>query len=96
MTDRISESLAEPAGSRGFRSEPQATETSVKAFVVAVFLLAAACGGPAREQRAAEPEQQPTVFDPLTDTLDRAAGVEDTLRESAAERRRQLEEAEGR
>lgn len=49
-----------------------------------------------------EPEAPPVettdtgVFDPLTDSLDRARGVEDTLGDAAAERRRQLEEAEGR
>lgn len=71
------------------------TVPSPRVLVIALFVLAAACGG-SSEERAAEPEDRPTVFDPLTDTLDRAAGVEDTLRDSAAERRRQLEEAEGR
>ena len=65
--------------------------------VLAVFtcLLLAACGETETNDSAPVAER-PTVFDPLTDTLDRAKSVEDTLRDSAAERRRQLEEAEGR
>jgi hypothetical protein len=49
-----------------------------------------------REPDPAPETPDPSVFDPLTGTLDRARGVEDTLGDSAAERRRQLEEAEGR
>jgi len=65
---------------------------------IAALLLLAACGGTSSEGAEApeEPAVRPTVFDPLTDTLERAQGVEDTLRDSAAERRRALEEAEGR
>lgn len=60
------------------------------------ILLTGACGGSDdRASEPAEPADRPTVFDPLTDTLDRAQGVEDTLRDSAAERQRQLELAEG-
>ena len=60
------------------------------------ILLTGACGGPdERASEPVEPADRPTVFDPLTDTLDRAQGVEDTLRDSAAERQRQLELAEG-
>ena len=62
---------------------------------VCMALLLTACGG--AEPSAEPPESnEPTVFDPLTDTLDRAAGVQDTLNEAAAARRRQLEEQEGR
>jgi len=67
----------------------------MKALIVFPLIVLAACSSaepPA--PRAETPE--PGVFDDLTGTLDRAAGVEDTLRDSAAERRRQLEEAEGR
>jgi hypothetical protein len=69
-------------------------------LLVVTSIRLVSCGGSSDEPSAADPsaeaEPRPTVFDPLTDTLDRAAGVEDTLRDSAAERRRQLEEAEGR
>jgi hypothetical protein len=41
--------------------------------------------------------RRPTVFDDVTFTpLERAEGVEQTLQDSAADRRRQIEEAEGR
>jgi hypothetical protein len=45
----------------------------------------------AAESAATERE---SVFDPLTETLDRAEGVEDTLREQSEELRRRVEEAE--
>lgn len=44
----------------------------------------------------AESAREPSVFDPMISTIDRAEGVEQTLQDSAAARRRQLEEAEGR
>jgi hypothetical protein len=62
-------------------------------------LLLAGCGGaepPA--ERASEPAAPPvrreTVFDPLTSTIDRAEGVQQTLDAQAAEQRRRIEEAE--
>jgi hypothetical protein len=58
-------------------------------------LLVAACGSGDSTISESEPLEE-TVFDPLTGTLDRAAGVQDTLDEAAAARRRQLEEQEGR
>ena len=66
--------------------------------VFAYLCLLAGCGQSEDRSPAASTDapERPTVFDPLTDTLDRAQGVEDTLRESAEERRRQLEAAEGR
>ncbi|MDX1561458.1 MAG: hypothetical protein R3305_00945 [Gammaproteobacteria bacterium] len=61
------------------------------------LVLLAACGADAPEQvRETPAPRDSSVFDPLTGTLDRAQGVEDTLRDSAQDRRRQLEEAEGR
>lgn len=62
-------------------------------FLPLVALAIAACGG-APDQEAEPAADQESVFDPLTETLDRAKGVEDTLRQSAEERRRQLEEEE--
>jgi hypothetical protein len=61
----------------------------------AIMFALAGCGSseppaPAREQ--AEP--RPTVFDPLTSTIDRAQGVQQTVDEQAAEQRRRIEEAE--
>ena len=62
-------------------------------FVIALMVFGAGCGesNDVEEIPAADTE---TVFDPLTDALDRARGVEETLLQSAEERRRQLEEAE--
>jgi hypothetical protein len=57
------------------------------------------CGGDeAPIERAAE-RQEPaarreTVFDPLTSTIDRAQGVQQTVDDQAAEQRRQIEDAE--
>jgi hypothetical protein len=64
--------------------------------ILAAFAVLTGCGGVADEPAAARPDpaERDTVFDPLTGTLDRVEGVEDTLRESADARRRQLEEAE--
>jgi hypothetical protein len=60
----------------------------------------ASCGQSADVQQessstaeATETERE-SVFDPLTETIDRAEGVEDTLRERSEELRRRVEEAE--
>lgn len=66
--------------------------------VLAAGLALAGCGAADDEVAVRQPvapeEPGPSVFTPMTDTLERAAGVEDTLRDAAAERRRQLEAAE--
>ena len=71
--------------------------------VLAAALTLCACGGapdPQPRAAAAEPAQsaaapkRETVFDPLTGTLDRARGVQQTIDDQAAERRCQIEEAE--
>lgn len=65
--------------------------------ILMTLISIAACTDREAEAPVPAPEtRDSSVFDPLTETLDRAAGVEDTLRDSAAERRRALEEAEGR
>jgi hypothetical protein len=72
-------------------------------LVLAVALILSGCGGsPEPQQRTAAPESQQsaaapkreTVFDPLVGTIDRAKGVQQTVDDQAAERRRQIEEAE--
>lgn len=77
----------------------------MKAPLALLFLGLVACTGqkdaaPADEapadSAAADETRDPSVFDPLTGTLDRAAGVEDTVLEGEARRRRAIEEAEGR
>ena len=62
----------------------------MKAQMAIVTVFLASCSGP--EAEAPGPVRDPTVFDPLTSTLDRAAGVEDTLRDSDTERRRQIDQ----
>jgi hypothetical protein len=64
-------------------------------WALTVFTLAGCGGGsepvaPAREQV----EGRPTVFDPMTRTIDRAQGVQQTVDEQAAEQRRRIEAAE--
>jgi hypothetical protein len=63
-------------------------------FTFVVVGLLAACGESVDAGRE-RVEDRETVFDPLTETLDRAAGVEDTVRQQAEETRRRIEEAEG-
>jgi hypothetical protein len=64
----------------------------------ALALTLAACGGSEPEERAAEPREtaprRETVFDPLTSTIGRAEGVQQTVDEQAAAQRRQIEDAE--
>jgi hypothetical protein len=72
--------------------------------VTALALTLAACGGSEPEERrepAAEPRRtaesaprRETVFDPLTSTIDRARGVQDTVDEQAAAQRRKIDDAE--
>jgi hypothetical protein len=64
-------------------------------MLAALVLVVAGCGA---SEQPAEPETAPprreTVFDPLTSTIDRAEGVQQTVDAQAAEQRRRLEEAE--
>jgi len=69
-----------------------------KACVVAVVALAVGgCGGgdaPAEPvAKQPEPPRRETVFDPLTSTVGRAEGVQQTVDQQAAEQRRRIEEA---
>lgn len=56
-------------------------------------LLLAGCGA-TESSVPAPPEPRPTVFDPLTSTIDRAEGVQQTVDRQAAEQRRRIEDAE--
>lgn len=61
------------------------------------MLALAGCGGSEPAGQASEPREQPrreTVFDPLTSTIGRAEGVQQTVDEQAAEQRRRIEAAE--
>ena len=67
------------------------------AVFIAIAWFAAGCSGsdePA--ERVSEPEAAPrreTVFDPLTSTIGRAEGVQQTVDDQAAEERRRIDEA---
>jgi hypothetical protein len=63
--------------------------------VIALATLAG-CGGSQSAEESAPPPRQaprPTVFDPMTSTIGRAQGVQQTVDEQAAEQRRRIEEA---
>jgi hypothetical protein len=61
----------------------------------AVAVALAGCGGSGPAEAPSQPaEPRPTVFDPLTSTIDRAQGVQQTVDEQAAAQRRRIEEAE--
>ena len=64
----------------------------------AIALALAGCSGPEPADRAAESnepaQRRETVFDPLTSTIDRAQGVQQTVDQQAAEQRRRIEDAE--
>ena len=67
-------------------------------LTISVLFLVLALGGCGGSDSAEPvPEQAPrreTVFDPLTGTLDRAEGVQQTVDAQAAEQRKRLEDAE--
>jgi hypothetical protein len=66
------------------------------AIVIATACAVSGCGSEDTAQPAAESQAAPrreTVFDPLTSTIDRAEGVQQTIDSQAAEQRRRIEEA---
>ena len=70
---------------------------ATKPAILIVAIALAGCGGSGADERASEPREAPareTVFDPLTSTIGRAQGVQQTVDEQAAEQRRRIEEAE--
>jgi len=67
--------------------------------LTAIMLVIAGCGGSDQTaetagQRREPPERRETVFDPLTSTIGRAEGVQQTVDQQAAEQRRRIEDAE--
>jgi len=66
-------------------------------FVILTLAAAAlvGCGQAPEPEQSAEPAaRRETVFDPMTSTIDRAQGVQQTLDAQAAEQRRKIEAAE--
>lgn len=72
----------------------------MKALLPLLPILLVACSSPDPETDAGsaaprEAARDPSVFDPVTiDPIERARGVQDTIFEADAERRRQLEAQE--
>lgn len=69
----------------------------MKLKICALLGLLAAAGCTSSEPPSEEPKETArteTVFDPLVGTVDRARGVQQTIDDQAAERRRQIEEQE--
>ncbi len=66
-------------------------------LAAAIAVVLAGCGDSEPTEQASEPREQAprreTVFDPLTSTIGRAEGVQQTVDEQAAEQRRQIDEA---
>jgi hypothetical protein len=70
---------------------------ALKFWLLAASLSLAACGGSETPEPPPEPaaeERRPSVLDPLTSTIGRAEGVQQTVDEQAAQQRRRIEEAE--
>jgi hypothetical protein len=66
--------------------------------LVAIAFASGGCGGadePAGRavERRDAPERRESVFDPMTSTIGRAQGVQQTVDEQAAEQRRRIEDA---
>lgn len=66
--------------------------TFVSAFIVVA--LGGCSQSPEPEQPAEPAARRETVFDPMTSTIGRAQGVQQTVDEQAAEQRRRIEAAE--
>lgn len=65
-------------------------------FVVVSAVVAAlvGCGAAPEPEPPAEPAaRRETVFDPMTSTIGRAQGVQQTVDDQAAEQRRRIDEA---
>lgn len=69
-----------------------------RGVLAAIVLVVAGCGGseePAESAREPEvAERRETVFDPMTSTIGRAQGVQQTVDSQAAEQRRRIDDAE--
>lgn len=64
-------------------------------LLLAAPLTVASCGETDSTETPPEPAaRRETVFDPLTSTVDRAQGVQQTVDEQAAEQRHRIEDAE--
>jgi hypothetical protein len=63
-------------------------------ILLAAALTVASCGETDSAETPPEPAvRRETVFDPMTSTIGRAQGVQQTVDDQAAEQRRRIEEA---
>jgi hypothetical protein len=63
--------------------------------LLAAALVVVSCGGTDSTETPPEPAaRRETVFDPLTSTIGRAEGVQQTVDQQAAEQRKRIEDAE--
>jgi len=71
-------------------------DATMKAAIVtlAAMLALAACNGEIEPQATAEPEDEESVFDPMTDQIEKAKQVEDTAMQHKADIDAAIEESE--
>jgi hypothetical protein len=67
--------------------------TFKSSLLLAALAVALTACGSAEAPPQAKPQRKETVFDPLTSTIDRAKGVQQTVDDQAAEQRRKIEAA---
>ncbi len=63
-------------------------------LLVALAVVITACDSSQPPPQEQKPPRKETVFDPLTSTIDRAKGVQQTVDDQAAEQRKKIEAAE--
>lgn len=64
----------------------------MRAAIALICLVLAACGSETASTATDEVRSDESVFEPLSDALERAEGVQDTLNQRAEEQRRRIEE----
>ena len=64
-------------------------------WAIAMTLVLAACGGSAEPDATVETEDEDTVFDPMTDQIEKAKAVEDSALQHKEDIDKALEEVEG-
>jgi cytochrome c556 len=67
----------------------------MRVLLLVVAVAVTSCGGSPEPEQPAEPAaRRETVFDPMTSTIGRAQGVQQTVDAQAAEQRKRIEDAE--
>jgi hypothetical protein len=76
------------------RAEKMLMTSKSSWLLVALAAVITACGSAPPPPQEQKPPRKETVFDPLTSTIDRAKGVQQTVDDQAREQRKQIEAAE--